>query len=91
MNEFAVSAPETFTSPTTLSLYPFAVVPIPTPSASTQKVDVPDPTLNVQSPGESVPTPTESNIKNGVGSSSSSVEVAPVLTTPKVLQLFSKV
>ena len=49
--------------PSTFNLNVFAVVPIPTPTPSTQKIDDPDPTFSVQSPGEVVAIPTLSKIE----------------------------
>ena len=44
-NLVAVTMPVKRASPSTLSLYPFAVVPIPTPSSSIATKEVPEPTL----------------------------------------------
>ena len=51
VNAVATTDPLNLDSPTTRSLNPFAVDPIPTPFASTQNADVPEPTFRVQSPG----------------------------------------
>ena len=57
-NLVAVTTPEKLELPTTLSLYPFAVVPIPTPSASMATIEVPPPTWNAFIPGVVVAIPT---------------------------------
>jgi hypothetical protein len=58
VNAVATIDPLNLDSPTTRSLNPFAVDPIPTPSLSIATIEVPDPTLNVDSPGLVVAIPT---------------------------------
>ena len=58
VNAVATIDPLNLDSPTTRSLNPFAVYPIPTPSLSIATIEVPDPTLNVDSPGLVVAIPT---------------------------------
>ena len=83
VNAVATTDPLNLDSPTTRSLNPFAVDPIPTPSLSTATIEVPDPTWNVDSPGDVVAIPTWSKVLI-----SASLER---LTLPKRLHAFSTV
>ena len=58
VNAVATIDPLNLDSPTTRSLNPLAVEPIPTPSLSAHTRDVPDPTFNAHSPGLVVAIPT---------------------------------
>ena len=61
--EVAVTVPTIFVLPITCSLYPFAVVPIPTPPfPSIETWVVPEPTRSLEFPGEVVAIPTWSKV-----------------------------
>ena len=83
VNAVATIDPLNLDSPTTRSLNPLAVEPIPTPSLSAQTRDVPDPTFNAHSPADVVAIPTVSKIALAA--------LVATLTLPKRLHALSVV